>query len=154
MQQNSYDLSASSGESGVYIYSFQSIGPKGIILKKIEFIQLHDDSGLLIPFFNLAFGDTDADGSLKDHVVSDNGDMETVLNTVAAAVEDFLIKNPEASVYAQGLTASRTWLYQRKLRKYHSLIMRDFSLWGLAEGTWRPFEGNINYEAFVIHKKR
>ncbi|SDL74725.1 hypothetical protein SAMN04488090_1642 [Siphonobacter aquaeclarae] len=102
MQQNSYDLSASSGESGVYIYSFQSIGPKGIILKKIEFIQLHDDSGLLIPFFNLAFGDTDADGSLKDHVVSDNGDMETVLNTVAAAVEDFLIKKPRSQCLRSG----------------------------------------------------
>lgn len=63
--------------------------------------------------YNLAFGDKDpVTGEIGDRVVSNNGDIEKALATVAGAVFAFLDQHSEAWIFAAGSTSSRTRLYR------------------------------------------
>lgn len=82
MRIDSYALKAGSEPT---VFEFISKGPKGAIQKLILF-QETDNPNL----FNLAFGDKNIDtGDLNDLVVSNNGDTDKVLATVAEAVYAF-----------------------------------------------------------------
>lgn len=78
-----YDIYNSLAVTDDYsIFDFISSGKNGEIAKRIEFMPTH------IPgYFNLAFGDVDEDGNIDDYSISDNGDRNKVLATVAFAVE-------------------------------------------------------------------
>ena len=84
-----------------YIYQFISEGKKGKIYKVVIF-QETETKG----FFNLGFGDKDIETGelLDDTIVSDNGDSEKVLATVVATVYLFTNENPDAYIYAEGLS--------------------------------------------------
>jgi hypothetical protein len=70
------------------LYKFCSEGPRGKIIKIIQF---QHEGSLGTNVFNLAFGDfIEATGGREDKVVSNNGDQLKILHTVADAVIDFL----------------------------------------------------------------
>jgi hypothetical protein len=131
------------------VYAFISAGIKGDVLKVVQYEKTAEGDT-----YNLAFGDFNVEtGELDDRSITNNGDREKVLATVAATVVDFLNSHPHAKVRAQGSTEVRTWLYQRKLNQYFEEVTENFSLWGRTAAGWEEFERNKDYQAFLIQPK-
>jgi hypothetical protein len=92
------------------VYEFFSDGPNGVIKKVVVFTQISDTEP---PIYNLAFGDVHpVTGKLDDSVISNNGDGDIVLATVANTISTFCDHYGSHFIYAEGSTASRTRLYQ------------------------------------------
>jgi len=73
------------------IFEFESIGPRGQILKRIQFIPTHLDG-----VFSLAMGDVQSDTNILDDVsVSNNGDRNKILATIADAVDKYSSRYPQ-----------------------------------------------------------
>ena len=84
--------------------------------------------------FNLGFGDKDLkSGILDDKIVSDNGDFEKVLATVAATVYTFTENKPNSVIIIRGANKARVRLYQIGISKYFEKIYEDFEVFGLTE---------------------
>src|SRR4030095_14112140 len=105
MNLNYYEYSIS---EDFLSYEFCSEGPNGKIKKVIRFT-LMVVSGRIS--FNLGFGDLQEDGTINDIVASNNQDTERVLATVAHAVIEFTNYFPNARIYCEGSTPSRTRRY-------------------------------------------
>src|SRR5438105_2463318 len=85
-------------------FEFCSLGPKGRIVKHIQFRKL-DAPDSQNDIYNLAFGDYDEkEGRIDDLVVSNNKDSEKILATIANAVVTFTDRHPDAIVFARGST--------------------------------------------------
>lgn len=138
-------------EPGLKRFTFQSIGVKGEVIKAIEFTPV-ELSGLKL--YNLGFGDLNKlyDG-FDDLSITNNGDRDKILSTVAFSVMAFTDHFPEALVYAEGSTLARTRLYQMALRANMEEISKTLSLFGLLNGVWFLFKENVNYEAFMVLRK-
>jgi len=131
-------------------FEFISSGPKGDIYKVIQFTPTQ------IPnVFNLGFGDRNINtGEISDSVISNNGDKEKVLSTVAYAALRFLYKYPNNSIFAMGLAESRTRLYQIGIMKNLTEIETDIIILGLHNDNWTPLQKGVNYYAFLASKKK
>ncbi len=130
-------------------FEFISEGPKGAIRKLIEFQRTTDPDT-----YNLAFGDKHpVTGGIDDLAVSDNGDTEKVLATVAAAVYVFFDNRPTAYLYAQGSTKVRTRLYRIGINRFYEDMQRDFYLYGRIGGDFVDFEPDVEYEGFLAQRK-
>jgi hypothetical protein len=146
MKLERYEVKA--GEQRM-IFEFISKGPKGDILKLVQFRKTNLN-GLYI----LAFGDKDSvTGEINDTVVSNNSDSIKVLATVVATVYAFTEKYPGVWLFATGSTRSRTRLYRMGLSKYLAEIEKDFFLYGQKCGEWEAFIKGVDYEAFLIQRK-
>lgn len=141
MQLPAYSLSATNDDSR---YDFVSLGPKGAIAKQIRFALLHGSD-----VYNLTFGDYNSEThTLDDQIISDNGDLEMILATVAAAAFDCCQCHPGVSVFVVGNTAARTRLYRMAIARYLSDIQTLFEIYGELGDTWEPFQPNRPYTAF------
>ena len=90
--------------AGMDIFEFISEGKNGKITKVVRF-----DTTSLKDFYNLGFGDKDeATGKIDDKVITDNGDSEKVLATVASTVYGFTARLPKSWVYLTGSNLART----------------------------------------------
>jgi len=136
-------------EPNLNIYEFISEGRNGVIRKMVEF-QKTEAEGV----FNLAFGDFDENTkTINDLIISNNGDSQKVLATVASIVFVFMEKHPNAMIYATGSTESRTRLYRMGISTNIEEINEDFNVYGLrTEGIWEEFLIGEDYEAFLISK--
>ena len=104
--------------------------------------------------YNLSFGDKDpTTGNIDDTVISNNGDSEKVLATVAATVYAFTDKYPNAWIYATGSTKSRTRLYRMGITKFLSEVTEDFDFLGERNDAWEIFGKDIEYEGFLVKRK-
>jgi len=56
--------------------------------------------------YNLSFGNIISDRELDDAAVTNNGDMEKVLFTVASTVDDFFTLHPGKKILIMGSTES------------------------------------------------
>ncbi|MEO6719508.1 MAG: hypothetical protein ABIN67_04040 [Ferruginibacter sp.] len=133
------------------VYEFVSEGSKGNISKLVIYSETH-----LHNFYNLGFGDKDeTTGKINDSVVTNNGDSEKVLATVAATLYEFTNKFPEAMIFATGSTKARTRLYRMGISNNLDSIKPDFEVFGLtAEKEWIPFEIKREFEAFLVKRKK
>jgi hypothetical protein len=106
-------------------------------------------------FYNLSFGDKDPiTGFVSDLTVTDNGDSQKVLATVAATLYAFTMEKPDATIIATGSTAARTRLYRMGITNNLEVINKDFVVLGLTEKKeWEVFRKNIYYGAFLVHRK-
>ncbi|MGG7665839.1 DUF6934 family protein [Dyadobacter sp. BHUBP1] len=148
MQLNTYPLLKNEDLKSYY---FWSTGPNGTIKKVIVF-QLVDPEQAL---YNLAFGDLfEGAEILNDLVITNNGDTRVVLATVGKAVVEFLEDFPNATIVAVGSTPVRTRLYQINISRFINEILQEFVVEGYFDGSWELFEGNTNYDAFMLKKKR
>ncbi len=130
-------------------YEFFSEGPKGQIRKMVEYIPTTIEN-----VYNLAFGDYDENlGGINDKIITNNGDSQKVLATVASTGYVFTGKHPEAGIYATGSTAVRTRLYRMGLTNNFAEISKDFYIFGLRDKEWEPFITGEDYEAFFVTKK-
>jgi hypothetical protein len=130
-------------------YRFTSEGPQGIVEKLIIFQATH-----IKHVFNLAFGDINPKtGEIDDLIVTNNGDGEKVLITVATAAFEFTEKYKNCFIYLEGSTKSRTRLYQMGITKYWKEISKDFDVLVEVKGDWVKFEANLKCEAFLVNRK-
>ena len=146
MEQHRYDFET---DTTATTYEFVSEGKKGSIKKLVMFQAMRLEN-----YYNLAFGDKDTlTNDLNDLTVSNNGDTNMVLATVAATVIDFTNRYPDAWVFATGSTASRTRLYRMGIANNLNEVEGLFEVLGLVNEYWQTFEKNTNYEAFLIKRK-
>jgi hypothetical protein len=111
-------------------------------------------SRLLTTYFKLGFGDLNTTtGAISGLTKSNNGDREKILSTIARIVLIFTEHFPDVMVYAQGSTAARTRLYQMGIASNLEEIENVLTVYGYAEGDWRRFEKQVNYEAFFVVRK-
>jgi len=147
MKHEKYELK--SGEK-LQVFEFVSIGINGRITKLVQYTPTNYKD-----LYNLGFGDKNADtGEIDDNVVSNNGDSEKVLATVIATLYAFTNKHNKALVYATGSTKSRTRLYRMGITKYLDEIQKDFEIYGETEIGWEEFCKDLEYEAFLVKRKK
>ena len=103
-----------------YQYTFVSHG-KERIEKIVTF-----NSTPIPNLFNAGFGDLTEDGTIDDHVRSNNGDIIKVLSTIIHILKTFLHEHPKAKVAFIGSTPNRTALYARILRTYYEVFSKEF----------------------------
>lgn len=131
------------------VYEFVSIGPKGDVHKIVKYSETN-----LKNLYNLGFGDKNSEtNEVDDLVVTNNGDSQKVLSTVAATVYHFTDKYPDASIIATGSTKARTRLYQMGISNNLEAIVKDFTVYGLKAKKWEPFNKKTAYEAFLVKRK-
>jgi hypothetical protein len=134
-----------------YYYEFFSKGPKGNIKKVVRYRLIET-----VPhhIYNLGFGDwDDKKGDVNDKVATNNHDKQKVLATVADTVLDFTKYHPDAFVFAQGSTSTRTRLYQMGIAAFWKEIGPLFIVMAFCNREWVPFEKGKNYDAFLIKRK-
>lgn len=131
-------------------YKFYSEGPKGKITKIVRFTKMEEFPNV----YNLGFGD-EIHGvvSFNDMIISNNGDRDLVLSTVANTVVDFTNYYGNCYIYAEGSTTSRTRLYQIGISSILDEVSIYFEVQGLIGDKWYYFQKNVNYEAFLIKRK-
>ena len=129
-------------------YEFNSVGPKGQIMKVVRFTQISSD------IFNLGFGDLDKKtGDISDIIVTNNNDSRKVLATVAATVHDFTLHYPDVWIVTKGSTHSRNRLYRMGITNHWAEIRSEFEVFGLKDDTWEAFETRRDYSAFLLRRK-
>ncbi len=139
-----------SSERLALFYEFISEGPKGRIRKIVEYTPTTIEN-----VYNLAFGDyDDTIGGINDKIITNNGDSQKILATVASTVYAFTGKYPEAEIYATGSTAARTRLYRMGLTNNLIEISKDFFVFGLRDKLWEQFWVGEDYEAFFVTGKK
>ena len=133
------------------VYEFISEGTKGKISKLVIYSQTH-----LHNFYNLGFGDKDViTGDIDDTIITNNGDSEKVLATVAATLYTFTDKFPDAMIFASGSTSARTRLYRIGITNNLDAIKADFEIFGLTKDkNWVHFEKRKDFEAFLVKRKK
>ena len=147
MKQDKYQLKSS---KSLTVFEFVSEGSKGKI-KKI--VQLSETN--LKDFYNLGFGDKNENSEeIDDTIITNNGDSQKVLATVAATVYAFTEKNPNAWIYATGSNKVRTRLYRIGITNYIKEIKKDFEIYGLKEDKWAEFKSGVEYAAFLVKRKK
>lgn len=129
-------------------YEFESTGPKGTIKKVARFIEIGEN------VYNLGFGDLiESTGEINDSIVSNNGDAEKVLMTLANIIYDFTTIYEGATVFIQGTTLSRSRRYQMGINKYWPQISLIFEVLGLINNKWEQIRIGENYNAFIGRRK-
>jgi len=132
-------------------YEFFSMGQKGRIKKSVRFtkISLGDPS-----IYNLGFGDVvDATDEIDDHAITNNGDRDIILATIANTIIDFTDMYVDSYIFVTGSTPSRTRLYQMAISRRHEEISIDYIVFGLRDRLWHKFQKNENYNAFLVKRK-
>ena len=130
------------------VYEFFSDGPAGAFKKVVHYQEI--DNG----FFNIAFGDWDADlKKINDYVRNNNGDGDKIVGTIAFTITDFMTHHPWATIFAKGNTIGKTRLYQIRINKHWPVISQLFDIEGFAGGKWKSFQAGINYSAFTLKAK-
>jgi hypothetical protein len=138
-----------SSEDQLLYYEFVSIGPKGKIRKIVEYSTTSVDN-----VYNLAFGDYDENiDGIDDKSITNNGDSQKVLTTVASTVYAFTGKYPNAWVHVTGSTTVRTRLYRMGITNNLTEIANDFHIYGLLNEKWEKFVIGEDYEAFLVTRK-
>jgi hypothetical protein len=90
---------------------------------------------------------------LDDTVVSNNGDTEKILTTVAATIFNFFEKYPNAIVYAKGSTLGRTRLYKIGISNNIEKLEQNFIIMGYTtDDKWEIYNKERFYSAFFIKK--
>ena len=136
--------------TGFQEFEFDSIGPKGVIRKVVQYSETN-----LKDLYNLGFGDKDnKTNKINDLTIPNNGDSQKVLATVASTLLVFTEYFPEASVIAVGATLARTRLYRIGISNNLDAIEKDFHVYGLKNNKWHKFAKNIPYDAFLVKRKR
>nr|WP_082482429.1 hypothetical protein [Chryseobacterium sp. Leaf394] len=131
-------------------FEFISEGNKGLIHKLVRFQATN-----LKDVYNLAFGDKNlTTGDIDDKVISNNGDSEKVLATVVSTLYAFTDKYTDVWVYATGSTKARTRLYRMGITKFFSEVENDFEIFGQLQDDWDSFKIGIEYEGFLVKRKK
>jgi len=137
-------------EPDLRVFEFVSIGKYGPILKRIAFIQTD------MPFvYNLAFGDVNEKDEIDDFSISNNGDRNKILATLASVIERYLNKYPKRWIYFRGSTEERTRLYRIAVGLNLEELSTKFDIYAEVDGNedFLPFRKNMKISAFLVKRK-
>jgi hypothetical protein len=138
-------------EIGSTYFEFVSKGTQGNMVKVVKYVKLFEHQDL----YNLGFGDKNTlTGELDDKVITNNGDADKVLATVASTLIEFFEEFPNAIVYSTGSSPSRTRLYQINIAKYLEAIQEEFEVYGELDEDLERFKKGVNYSGFYIFKHK
>lgn len=147
MRLEKYESSANKAKT---IFTFISEGPKGKIVKQIQYTKL----GFTKNLYNLAFGDLIiGTNDIDDLSVTDNQDRNKVLATVVSTIYEFTTQHPKAKIFFAGSTDTRTRLYRMAIDQYFEELADTFEIKGVTEKGSIKFKKNIKYDAFLITRK-
>jgi hypothetical protein len=132
------------------VFEFKSIGKHGSISKKIALgpTRFHG-------VYNLSFGDVEADYAIDDYSISNNGDRNKILATVARAIDIYTDRYPDRLIYFKGSTKARTRLYRVAISINLEELSEKFEIYAeiITSKLWLPFKKNMEAQAFVVKKK-
>ena len=133
-------------------YTFISKGVRGEIQKVVKF-RLIQTRPMVV--YNVAFGDFNkSEIGFNENVISNNGDADKVLQTVARIVMLFCRRHPQVYVMAKGSSAARNRLYQMMISNRLAEIEDRCEILGILGPDTVAFRKNINYEGFLVREKR
>jgi hypothetical protein len=110
--------------------------------------------------YNLGFGVIYFDSEtgledIDDKIITNNGDKDKILSTVALTAISFFDEHPNSVLFFQGSSPSRTRTYQMGIGQNIEMLKNNFVVRGYVENKDLPevFQRNKNYEAFLIEQK-
>lgn len=132
------------------VFEFVSVGKYGSIAKRIAFIPTE-----LPEVYNLAFGDINEEGEIDDYTISDNGDRNKILATLAKVIELYTNKYPERWIYFRGSTKERTRLYRMAVSLNLEELSEKFEIYADLNDSeeFLPFQKNMHISAFLVKRK-
>jgi len=136
------------------VFRFVSYGRHGSMVKIVifeEFKRWNDT-------FNLALGTLLTDGETDFVTITNNGDRNKILATVARIVGIFIEQHPGKNVYITGSDRRRTILYQRAIAYGYTELTQMFNIYGdiyidSTTSEFEPFDRAKNYSGFLVEKK-
>lgn len=137
----------SSNKNGLR-YTFYSDGPRGRILKVIQFklYQAHPDV-----IFNISLGDLDeSTNEIDNNVISDNGDALKILRTVAESIIRFCRRYPQCWVLIRGNTPARNRLYRMRIVDRLGEIEKRCKIYGVIGANVVDFCKDEAYNGFLV----
>jgi hypothetical protein len=134
------------------IFTFISRGRNGDLLKIVSFDEIRNNT------FNLALGTIWANGEMDFETITNNGDRNKILATVADIVLKFIENHPGKNVYITGSDERRTLLYQKAIAYGYDDLIELFDIYGnispdSAEPKFESFIKTKIYSGFLIEKK-
>lgn len=140
------------------LFEFKSNGPNGEIIKGIAYSVTKDET-----LYNLGFGDLVFDPIINgfvidDLAISDNGDRNLILATVAKSAYTFTEIYSDRSIFFKGSTKVRTRLYRRAISLNLKELSETFHIFGVIEDENGailniPFDSNGDFYGFIIKRK-
>ena len=130
------------------LFEFISRGKNGDILKRVIFSET-EDRGV----YNLALGDVDEDDEINDCVVTNNGDRNKILATVAFIVETYTKRFPDRWIAFKGNSTERLRLYRMAVGLHLEELSVLYEIWALVDGRIVRFRKNMEINAFLIKRK-
>jgi hypothetical protein len=140
MVENAYPYLASGKMTQA---TFQSLGPKGIIIKVIRFEYVKENR------WNLGFGDFKR-GQIETNKMTNNGDMAKVLATVAAATSAFLEEYPDRIVEIRPVDEKRKMLFNLVFSRRWEQIKEKAFVFGLKGNEREIYSPHQFYDSFEI----
>ena len=141
------------------IFEFTSVGNKGQITKIVKFTQTNNRL-----VYNLGFGDkvnpeSSPAFAIDDFAISNNGDRNIILATIANAIYVFTEINNHSYVYFSGTSPSRIRLYRMAISNNFNELSLIFDIFGIvndelsAKDKAVAFDPNIQFKGFLIKRR-
>lgn len=127
-------------------YTFQSIGPKGIINKIVIFEEIKNNT------YNVALCDF-IDGKFVDDKATNNQDTIKVLSTVMQTIYDFLNLHPEAKIEVESRDKKRLRVYNRIAQRRYSELVLLLDLRGIVNKKEEIYNPRKVYDIIILQKK-
>ena len=130
------------------VFDFTSEGKNGLIRKRIQFTPTE-----MTDVYNLSFGDIDENCEIDDFGVSNNGDRNKILATIAEVVKSYTHKFPAHWIFFNGSTDERNRLYRMAVGLNLDELSVVFNIYAIEDGEIVPFMKNREISAFLIRRK-
>jgi hypothetical protein len=131
------------------IFDFVSTGKNGDILKRVAFTKTEQGN-----VYNLALGDVDEDNEINDYAVTDNGDRNKVIATVASIVEAYTKRFPDRWIFFRGSTVERTRLYRIAVGLHLDELSGLYEVKAYVDDELVTFVKDMKISAFLIKRKK
>ncbi len=142
----------------VTLFRFKSKGINGEIDKGIAYKPTKNNTIYNLGFGDLVFDQIQKEFIINDLIVSDNGDRNKILATVAESAYIFSERYPERKIFFKGSTKSRTRLYRIAISLNLRELSKTFHIFGTIEDENGnifnvPFDSNGDFYGFIIKRK-
>ena len=135
------------------VFNFVSEGRYGKLTKIVRFDQLKRRDST----FNLALGSLLDGGEVDFTSITNNGDRNKILATVAKIIFIVVEKYPDMDIYVTGSDSRRTLLYQRAIIYAYDELIETFNIYGVLTNDemidYEPFDRAKSYLGFLIKRK-
>jgi hypothetical protein len=134
------------------VFRFVSEGRHGSLIKIVSLDEIRLD------IFNLSLGTILPNGEIDFDSITNNGDRNKILVTIANIVDIFLEKHPGKSVYIAGSDERRTLLYRRAIDYGYDYLIQKFYIYGdistsLPATKFEDFNGLKSYPGFLVRQR-